>query len=228
MDGQALLEAAGVGCVPIRLARSAEEAAAIARAFERPVALKIESPDIAHKTECGGVVLGIDSDSAVREAYAGILRNVAQSHREARITGVAVQPMAPAGTELVVGLQRDPVFGMVVMVGLGGIFIEVLRDVAFRKAPIDHGQALAMLDELQGRAVLDGVRGHAPVSRAAIAELLVRVSLLGAAHAIRLRELDLNPVIAAGASLHVVDWLLVMDAAQDDACNVGLRASQSY
>ena len=120
--------------------------------------------------------------------------------------------MAPAGIELVIGLQRDPVFGVVVMVGLGGILIEVLRDVAFRKAPVRATEALAMLDELQGRAVLDGVRGRPAVSKAAIADLLVRISLFGAAHAARLRELDLNPVIASGATLYAVDWLLVLEA----------------
>jgi acetyltransferase len=210
-ETQALLEASGIACAPLRIARSPQEAAAIARTFERPVALKVESPDIAHKTECGGVVLALDTDTAVRDAYADILRNVSRHHRDARIVGVAVQPMAPEGIELVVGLQRDPVFGVVVMVGLGGIFIEALHDVVFRKAPLGQAQALAMLDALQGRPVLDGVRGRPAVSRAAVADLLVRVSLFGAAQANRLQTLDLNPVIACGASLHVVDWLLVLE-----------------
>jgi acetate---CoA ligase (ADP-forming) len=137
--------------------------------------------------------------------------NAAVRFPQARIEGVAVQPMAPPGTELVIGLQRDPVFGVVVMVGLGGVLIEVLRDVVFRKAPVTTTEALAMLDELQGRAILDGVRGKPAVSKAAIADLLVRISLFGAAHGARLRELDLNPVIASGATLYAVDWLLVLD-----------------
>jgi acetyltransferase len=211
LDAQALLDAAGVPCVPARIAHSPEEAAEIARSFERPAALKIESPDIAHKTDAGGVRLGLETDTAIRAAYDEILRNAAVRFPNARIEGVAVQPMAPAGIELVIGLQRDPVFGVVVMVGLGGILIEVLRDVAFRKAPVTATEALAMLDELQGRAVLDGVRGRPAVSKAAIADLLVRLSLFGAAHAARLRELDLNPVIASGATLYAVDWLLVLE-----------------
>jgi acetate---CoA ligase (ADP-forming) len=212
MAAQVLLDAAGVPCVPVRIARSAEEAAAIARTFERPAALKIESQDIAHKTEAGGVRLNLDADSALRAAYEDIVHAAAVRFPHARIDGVAVQPMAPAGTELVIGLQRDPVFGVVVMVGLGGILIEVLRDVVFRKAPVTHAQALAMLDELHGRALLDGVRDQPPVSKAALSDVLVRVSMFGAAHAARLRELDLNPVIASGATLYAVDWLLVLDA----------------
>ena len=211
VEAQALLEAAGVPCLPVRIAHSAEEAAQIARGFERPTALKIESPDIAHKTDAGGVRLGLDTDTSIRAAYDEIVAHAKAHFPRARIEGVAVQPMAPAGIELVIGLQRDPVFGVVIMVGLGGILIEVLRDVAFRKAPVTTAQALAMLDELQGRAVLDGVRGKPAVSRAAIADLLVRVSLFGAAHAARLRELDLNPVIASGPTLYAVDWLLVLD-----------------
>jgi acetyltransferase len=211
IETQALLDAAGVPCVPVRIARSAEEAAEIARSFERPAALKIESPEIAHKTDAGGVRLGLDSDTAIRAAFEQIVRNARQCHPDARIDGVAVQPMAPAGTELVIGLKRDPHFGIVVMVGLGGILIEVLQDVSFRKAPLTAAQALAMLEELQGRAIFDGVRGKPALSKAAVADLLVRVSLFGARHGTRLRELDLNPVIGAGTMLYAVDWLLVLD-----------------
>lgn len=155
--------------------------------------------------------LGLATETSIRAAYDEIVGNAAARFPRARIEGVAVQPMAPPGTELVIGLQRDPVFGVVVMAGLGGILIEVLRDVAFRKAPVTPAQALAMLDELQRRALLDGVRGKPAISKAAIADLLVRVSLFGAQHAARLRELDLNPVIASGATLYAVDWLLVLD-----------------
>jgi acetyltransferase len=207
----ALLAAVDVPLVPITLASSAEEAARIARSFERPAALKIESADIPHKTEAGGVRLGLDTDTAVRAAYEDILAGVRAYDPAARIAGVLVQPMAPAGVELVIGLERDPVFGVVVMVGLGGLLIEVLRDVSFRKAPVSAQAAAAMLDELKGRAVLDGFRGQPGVSRAALAQLIANVSLLGAALGSRLRELDLNPVIGSGATLFAVDWLLVLD-----------------
>ncbi|MCC6531546.1 MAG: acetate--CoA ligase family protein [Burkholderiales bacterium] len=206
-----LLAAVGVPLVPVTLASSAEEAARVARSFERPAALKIESPDIAHKTDAGGVRLGLDSDSAIRAAFEDILSAVAQRHPHARIDGVAVQPMAPAGTELVIGLKRDPVFGAVVMVGLGGLLIEVLQDAVFRKCPLSPLQAAAMLEELRGRMVLDGVRGRPPLSRAQLADLIARVAGFGAALGPRLRELDLNPVIGAGAALFAVDWLLVLD-----------------
>jgi acetyltransferase len=119
--------------------------------------------------------------------------------------------MAPAGIELVIGLQRDPVFGLVVMAGLGGVLIEVLRDVVFRKAPVTPAQAAVMLDELHGRAILAGVRGRPGVGKAALADMISRVSCFGVAAGPRLRELDLNPVIGAGPALHAVDWLLVLD-----------------
>ena len=130
---------------------------------------------------------------------------------QARIDGVVVQEMVRGEVELVVGLQNDPVFGMVVMAGLGGIHVEVLRDVAFRKAPVTEAEAGRMLDELKGRALLEGVRGGAPVDRAALARLISAVSAFGAAAGGRLRELDLNPVLAGPGGARAVDWLIVLD-----------------
>ena len=110
-----------------------------------------------------------------------------------------------------IGLQRDPVFGLVVMAGLGGVLIEVLKDVAFRKAPVSAAEALRMLDQLRGRAVLDGVRGKPPVQRARLAQLISAVSCFGAAAGGRLRELDLNPVLLSREDAVAVDWLMVLD-----------------
>jgi len=211
VSAQRLLEACGVRTVRCELARSAEEAAAAAGRLGYPVALKIESPQILHKTEVEGVRLALADAKAVREAYAGLMAAVQRHRPAARITGVVVQAMARGEVELVVGLQNDAAFGVVVMVGLGGIHIEVLRDVVFRAAPVTRAEAGRMLDELRGRALLEGVRGRPGVDRGAVAELVSAVSRFGAAAGARLRECDLNPVLAGPDGAVAVDWLMVLE-----------------
>jgi len=197
--------------IPTRYVRSAEEATVAAAELGFPVALKIESQDIPHKTEVDGVRLHITDIAAVRQAYAELARNAQIHCPEARLGGVALQRMAGAGAELVIGLKRDPVFGLVVMVGLGGIHVEVYKDVVFRLAPVTQAQAGRMLDELRGRAVLNDTRNRTAVDRSALERLISNVSALGAASGNRLRELDLNPVVADATGAIAVDWLLVMD-----------------
>src|SRR3546814_7390448 len=141
-----------------------------------PVAMKIESPDILHKAEADGVRLGLAETAEAQAAFDDILSRAKSYKPEARIDGVVVQEMVGGTVELVVGLKRDPVFGMVVMVGLGGIFVEVMKDVAFRKAPVTEAEAQDMLDELKGTALLDGVSGKQPVDKAAIAALVAAVA----------------------------------------------------
>ncbi|MEK6594167.1 MAG: acetate--CoA ligase family protein, partial [Pseudomonadota bacterium] len=206
-----LLEACGVATARIALAQSAEEAVSAAQALGYPVALKIESPDILHKTEAQGVQLGLKDAAAVRAAFAAVMANAQRYQAAARIEGVVVQAMAGGDVELVIGLHNDAVFGVVVMVGLGGIHIEVLKDVAFRKAPVTAVAAGRMLDELKGRAILDGVRGRAAVNRAALERMISAVSVFGAAAGGRLRELDLNPVLAGSDGAVAVDWLMVLE-----------------
>lgn len=206
-----LLEAAGVPCVRSALARTVDEAAAAAARLGYPVVLKIESPDILHKTEAKGVQLGLQDEAAVRAAYAQIEANARSYDVTARLDGVLVQPMAGGDVELVIGLQRDPVFGMVVMVGLGGIHIEVLKDVAFRKAPVTPAEAGRMLDELRGAALLAGVRGRPPVDRAALSAAISAVSAFGASAEGRLTELDLNPVLCGPNGLVAVDWVMMLN-----------------
>ena len=208
-----VLHGCGVELAPVRLARSAEEAVAHAATLGFPVALKIESPDIAHKTEAQGVALGLGDAGAVRSAFETVNANARRYRGDARIEGVIVQPMTQGAVELVIGLQNDPVFGTVVMAGLGGIFVEVLKDVAFRKAPVTEAEALRMLADLRGRALLDGVRGKPPVDRASLARLIAAVSRFGAAAGPRLREFDLNPVLAGPAGAVAVDWLMLLEPA---------------
>jgi acetyltransferase len=205
-----MLVSCGVETIACELAKSADEAVAAAQRTGYPVALKIESRDIPHKTEAQGIALGLRDGAAVRAAHAAILENARRHNARAKIDGVIVQAMAQGGVELVVGLQRDPVFGTVVMAGLGGIHIEVLKDVVFRPAPVTVPEAERMLDALRGRALLDGVRGARAVDRAAVARLISAASYFGAAAGERLDSLDLNPVIAGPDGAVAVDWLLLL------------------
>ncbi len=211
VEAARLLEAAGVPLAAHAFAASAEDAARAAESLGYPVAVKIESADILHKTEVGGVRLGLRNSGEVVAAHAAVLA-AARTHRpEARIDGVLVQAMAEGTLEFVIGLKRDPVFGTVVMAGLGGVLIEVLKDVAFRKAPVSVAEAGRMLDELKGRALLSGFRGKPAVDRERLVQLVSSVSCLGAALGERLRELDLNPVLLSADGAIAVDWLLLLD-----------------
>jgi len=210
LDAARLLTDAGITLASVRLARSAEEAVRAASELGYPVALKIESPDIAHKTDAGGVRLGLRDADEVARAWEAMMEGVRATRPKARIDGAILQPMIAEGIELVVGLRHDPVFGTIVMVGLGGILVEVLRDVAFRLAPVTEAEARAMLETLSGRSVLDGVRGTPAADRAAIARFVSAVSRFGAAVGPRLRELDLNPVRVHGSKVVALDCLLVL------------------
>ena len=211
LEGQALLQSCGVKTAAAKLAGSADAAVAAADALGYPVVLKIESPDILHKTEAKGVALNLKDADAVRAAYQRLIGNAQAYKADARVSGVLVQAMAEGTTELVIGLQQDPTFGPVVMVGLGGVLIEVFKDVVFRATPVTEAEALRMLDELKSKVVLDGVRGAPPVDKKAVAQMVSAVSRFGAAAGPRLRELDLNPVLAGPQGATAVDWLMVLE-----------------
>lgn len=208
---KALLARYGVPMPAEELAQSEEEAVAAAARIGGPVALKVQSPHILHKTEAGALALGLDGEAAVRDAYRRILARVQEPDPALRIEGVLVQAMAPRGTEMILGVTRDPDFGPMLMVGLGGIHVEVLRDVAFAPVPLGADEALALLGELKGAALLDGVRGEKPADRAALAQLIVALSRFAADHGDRIAEIDLNPVIVhpEGEGLTVVDALII-------------------
>jgi acetate---CoA ligase (ADP-forming) len=199
-----LLIAYDIPILTPRLARSPEEAAAIAGQLGCPVALKIASPDISHKTDVGGVTLGLTSPGDVAHAAALMLARVRARRPGAAIRGIVVQPMAPLGKELLLGAVRDPQFGPLVMVGLGGIYVEVLRDTTVRLAPVSPAEALRMLDELKTAALLRGVRGEPPVDRTALAEAISRVARL-AADWPDLVEVELNPLVATTTGVVAVD-----------------------
>lgn len=211
VETAALLQSAGVSMAPVRLARDADAAVAAARDLGYPVALKIESPDILHKTDAGGVRLKLAGDADVRAAFAEITAAARSYRASARIDGVVVQAMAGGDVEFVLGLKNDPAFGPVLMAGLGGVLVEVLGDVTFRRCPLDPADAERMLGELKGRAILDGVRGRPPVDRKALVDLICAVSRFGAAAGERLAELDLNPVLLSPDGAVAVDSVLVLE-----------------
>lgn len=209
VEAKAALAEAGVPVTATTLAQTREEAAAQAEAIGYPVALKVVSPNVAHKSDVGGVVLGLESHEEAAEGYDEIIRSVQAAQPSAIIEGVSVQEMAAPGVEVIVGVTTDPQFGPVMMFGLGGIMVEVLGDVAFRLAPLGEGDARDMIDEIQGRQVLDGVRGQPPVDVRAVEAMLDRVSQFAAGHP-EVAELDLNPVIASPEGAIAVDARIVL------------------
>jgi acetyltransferase len=205
-----LLRAAGLPLVPSEAAESPAAARAAAGRLGYPVAVKVESPDLAHKSDVGGVCLGLGDGDAVAAATDQVMRAARTHAPNARIQGVVVQAMCEQATELVLGVRRDPVFGPVVMVGVGGIFVEILDDVVFATAPVSHADAAAMLDRLQARDVLDGARGRPAADRDAVLQVIQDLSRFAATHP-EVLELDLNPVFASAQGVVIVDWLVVVD-----------------
>jgi acetyltransferase len=210
-EAKAILAAYGLRVTREHLASSAAEAIERAREIGGAVALKIDSPDIAHKTEAGAIRLNVSGDDAVRSAFDDVLAAARGYAPEAELNGVLVQEMAPNGVELIVGAVRDPIFGPVAMVGLGGIYVEVLKDVAYRAAPVSAAQAGDMLRELRSAKLLEGVRGMPPRDAEALVDLIVRLSWFAHDFGDDVAEIDLNPVIVLerGAGARVVDALLV-------------------
>jgi acyl-CoA synthetase (NDP forming) len=208
---KALLAHYGVPRPPEALAASEAEAVAAAKKIGGAVALKVQSPDILHKTEAGAVMLGISGEAAVRDGYRTVLARAQMAHPNAKIDGVLVQAMARPGQDIILGISRDPDFGPMLMVGLGGIHVEVLQDVAFAPVPLGTEHALDLLGQLKSAALLDGVRGEPAADKPALARLMATLSRFAADHADKIAEIDLNPVIVhpAGEGLTIVDALIV-------------------
>jgi acetate---CoA ligase (ADP-forming) len=199
--------------VPLAETLPAKDAAAALDAAERlgyPVVLKIDSPDIAHKTDVGGVRVGCGDAAAVRAAVGEMLDEVRQRAPAARLDGVLVQRMITGGREMILGVKTDPRFGPAIVCGFGGVFVEQLRDVTIRVPPIGPADAAAMIAELRGAAILAGARGRPPADTEALADVIVRLAALAEAHGPALRALDINPllVLDAGRGAVAVDWLI--------------------
>ena len=201
----------GIGDGQARMVKSAQEAVDIAAGIDGPVALKVQSPDILHKSEAGAVALSLRVADDVRAAYDKIMASAKAYNSSADIHGVLVQPMAPAGQEMILGVNQDEKFGPILMVGLGGIHVEVLKDVAFSPVPFGTDDARRLLDQLKGAALLHGVRGEAPADIDALVDLMVRLSKFVADHGEQIAEIDLNPVLVhpKGQGVSIADALIV-------------------
>ncbi len=212
IEAKEVFECYGLPVTPTRLARNEDEAVALAREIGYPVVMKIVSPDILHKSDAGGVRVNIKDDAGVREAFKTIMKNAKEYKATANIHGIAVQEMAPWGTEVILGSVNDPTFGPTMMFGLGGIFVEVLKDVTFRVAPVTSSQALRMLDEIRGAPIIAGVRGEAPRDRQALADVICQYSTMILDLADEVSESDANPVLVyeVGKGLKVVDARIIL------------------
>jgi acetate---CoA ligase (ADP-forming) len=211
-EAKNVFSAYGLPVAATHLARTEDEAVDMAKRIGFPVVMKIMSPEIVHKSDAGGVKVNLKTEAAVREAYHAILRNANAYNSRANIHGVAVQEMAPWGTEVIVGAVNDPTFGPTVMFGMGGIFVEVLKDVTFRVAPISVDEALEMMGEIRAAPILAGVRGEAERDRNALADVLSRYSQLMSDLADEIAESDANPVLVyeKGQGVKLVDARIIL------------------
>jgi len=207
-EAKAVLAAYGVPVVSERLTGTADEAVRAAVEFDYPVAIKIESPDLPHKTEAGVIRLNLHSGEEVRAAYDEIMRNAGRASPRPRIIGVLVQPMVPVGLEVMVGARVDPQLGPLVVVGLGGVMVELLRDTAVEVAPVTPSEARAMLLRLKGSRLLQGFRGGAPIDLERLGEVVCRVAELAADHRDTITEIDVNPLICSEHRVIAVDALI--------------------
>ena len=208
-ESKQVSDAYGISIPQEGLATSSDEAATLAEEIGYPVVLKVSSKDILHKTEAGGVLVNLTTAADVSKGYDTIIKNAQAYKSDAEIAGVQVQQMLPPGQEVIVGAVTDPSFGKLVAFGLGGILVEVLKDVTFRLAPASHSDALSMIDGIKAAEVLRGVRGADPVNRNALAKLIENVSALIADFP-EIHELDLNPVLATSESVTAVDVRILL------------------
>ncbi len=197
------------------VASTAEEAVEHARRIGFPIVLKIVSPDIVHKTEASGVLVGLNESESVKKGFDQILENAKRHRPDARIVGVLVQKMAPQATEVIIGAIKDPQFGQTVMFGIGGIFVEIMKDVTFRVAPITRTDAIEMIHEIKAYPILKGYRNLPPADEEAIAETLLRVSDL-AMDFPEISEIDLNPTMVYTKGASVVDARIILEKKQQD------------
>ncbi len=211
IEAKQVLEEAGVRVSRARLAKTADEAVKLADEAGYPVVLKIVSPQITHKTDVGGVELDLASAEDLRAAFDRIVTSVKEHAPDATIEGIAVQHMEKSGIEVIVGMTKDAQFGPVLMFGLGGVLVEVLKDVSFRVVPINERDARQMIQEIQGYPLLEGYRGQDPADIGKLQQLLLKVSEFVEHHP-EVAELDLNPVFAYKDDTMTVDARIVLDS----------------
>jgi acyl-CoA synthetase (NDP forming) len=211
IEAKQLLESAGVPVSPARLAKTKDDAVKMAGELGYPIVLKIVSAQITHKSDVGGVALGLTSADEVGAAFERVVANAKKAAPKATIEGVAVQRMERQGIEVIVGMTKDPQFGPVMMFGLGGVMVEILKDVAFRVVPLEERDARQMIHEIKGYPVLEGFRGSEPADTGKLQELLLKVSRFVESHP-EVAELDLNPVFAYKDGAIAVDARVVLSS----------------
>jgi acetyltransferase len=218
LEGIGLLECYGFNVLPSQLAKSPAEAAELAEEMGFPVVLKIVSSQILHKSDAGGVVLGLENQQDVKKAYETIVRRAGEYNPAAEIQGVLIQKMASQGNEVILGLNRYPVFGPLLMVGIGGIFVEVFQDVVFRLAPIGRNEARRMIRQIKGYRLLQGFRGMPPADVEDIEKSLVSLSNMATNHP-EIMELDINPLLvhAKGKGTTAADCRIILKKPEGEA-----------
>jgi acyl-CoA synthetase (NDP forming) len=212
IEAKEIVKGAGVPIVEAKLARTKTEAISLSKKTGFPVALKIVSPDVIHKSDSGGVELGLNNATQVGEAYDKIISAIKKHYPKAKIHGVSVQKMARPGVEVIIGMTKDAQFGPVLMFGLGGILVEVLKDVAFRIVPLTKRDAHEMIKEIKGYPVLEGYRGHEPADISFLEDLLLKVSDFVDKNP-DIKEIDLNPIFAYKNKAVAVDARVILEPA---------------
>ena len=209
-ESKEIVKEAGVAVTDTRLARSKNEAVSLSNQMGYPVVLKIASKDIVHKSDAGGVKVGLNTPEEVGKAYDEIHSSISQKHPEAVIQGVTVQKAARPGTEVIIGMSKDAQFGPVLMFGLGGIFVEVFKDVSFRIVPVSQRDVQEMIQETKGYPLLQGYRGKEPANIPVLVEMILKVSKFVEENP-QIKELDLNPIFAYADGAVAVDARIILE-----------------
>ena len=212
IESKELLKETGIPVVESRLARTKAEAVSLSKKMGFPVVLKIVSPDVIHKSDSGGVKLGLANVAQVDKAYSTILSAIKKHHPKAKIAGISVQKMARPGVEVIIGMTKDAQFGPVLMFGLGGILVEVLKDVSFRIVPLTKRDAHEMIKEIKGYPLLEGYRGQEPADIPFLEDLMLKVSDFVDKNP-EIKELDLNPIFAYKNKAVAVDARVILEPA---------------
>jgi len=210
VEAKELIKQAGVSVNDTKLAVSREEAISISEQLGFPVVLKIASPDVVHKSDAGGVKLGLSTSEQVGKAYDDILAAIKKEYPKAVIQGISVQKMATPGVEVIIGMSKDAQFGPVLMFGLGGIMVEIMKDVSFRIVPLTKRDAAEMIREIKGYPMLEGYRGQEPVDIASLEDLLMKLSNFAEQNP-EVKELDLDPIFAYSKGALAVDARVILE-----------------
>ncbi|MBT8172212.1 acetate--CoA ligase family protein [Candidatus Bathyarchaeota archaeon] len=209
-EAKSICKEYGIPTTSIRIAKNVEDAIKFSEEIDGPTVFKIISPDVIHKFDVGGVILNIITQEDAKKAYNKILENIKKNKPEAKIEGILIQEMAPSATEVIVGAIKDAQFGPTLMFGFGGTFVEIMKDVSFRIAPITKEEAKEMISEVKAYPILKGYRGQPPADIEKLAEIILNTSRLVMDHQ-EIKELDLNPVMVYENGVKTVDARIIIE-----------------